>query len=67
MATPSKLIKLSHARDYLRQHFAIDAGLDTMNAIPLGGDLKDVDPETRNALREQMQRAGTVPIGKFPA
>jgi hypothetical protein len=27
-----------------------------MNAIPLGGDLKDVDPETRNALREQMQR-----------
>lgn len=56
MSIPTKLIKLSHARDYLRQHFAIDAGLDTMDAIPLGSKRKDVDPETQIALREHMQR-----------
>lgn len=47
-------IRLNHARDYLRQHFAIDAGLDNMDFRPLGSDPKLVDDETRAHCREQM-------------
>lgn len=47
-------IRLNHAREYLRQHFAIDAGLDNMDFRPLGSDPKQVDNETRAQCREQM-------------
>lgn len=56
MTAPSNIIKLGHARDHLRQHFAIDAGLESMDHRPLGSALKDVDLELREECRKQMQQ-----------
>lgn len=55
MAIPAHIIKLGHARDHLRQHLAIDAGLESMDHRPLGSDSKQVDLETRDLCRAQMQ------------
>ncbi|MEO6092898.1 MAG: hypothetical protein ABIT04_11695 [Novosphingobium sp.] len=49
-------IPVNHARDYLRQHYAIDAGLDNMDYRPLGSDPRNIDPDTRESCRERMER-----------
>lgn len=56
MPVPPALIKLSHARDFLRQHYAVDAGLDPMNPIPLGSRFNEVDPAIMDGLKAIMDQ-----------
>lgn len=67
-------LRLSHARDYLRQAFAFNSGMDPQTYKPLGGLTPD-DPEEVEFFRERMeqcrQRAhdeliGYVSSGRLP-
>lgn len=48
-------IPLRHAVEYLRQHFAVAAGLEPMDYRPLGSNPTD-DPEVQECWREVMDR-----------
>ncbi|MDQ4419951.1 hypothetical protein OOT33_05790 [Sphingobium sp. DEHP117] len=56
MSSQGQHIRLNIARDHLRQHYAIDAGLDTMDSRPLGSDPRSVQPHVRDQCREEMRR-----------
>lgn len=47
MEAQAQHIPLNHARDYLRQHFAVAAGLDPVVARPLGTGNEPLDPDER--------------------
>ncbi len=67
-------IPLNHARDYLRQHFAVAAGLEPMDYRPLGS-IPDGDPDVRRSCLEMMNQcrdraheslAGCIAAAKIP-
>ncbi|WP_394270814.1 hypothetical protein [Qipengyuania sp.] len=51
-----KFILLNHARDELRQHLAVDAGLEPMDARVLESDIREIDEANRANCRETMNR-----------
>lgn len=56
MAAPSQLIKLGHARDQLRQHYAVEAGLEPMDQRPLGSDPGNLTQGVRDLCSTRMQK-----------
>ena len=55
MIGSGKFIPLNHGREYLRQHYAVDAGLEPMD-FRLFGSVPDGDPDTRRFCIEAMDR-----------
>lgn len=58
---PVNLIPVRHAVDYLRQHYAVEKGVDNMGYFHLGGSLQNADEDERAACasvhKEARERA----------